>query len=213
MITCDIIGRLSCDCNQNSAHDIENWCGHLREHVEKSKDSDEIVHRVIGQNVNPVSVIVPVFPQFGLSLPVWISIRGNLYYITGKYQREFRNTEDEYNLGLWNPGEGRYSIRSVILDLIKTMAPISTRVSNSWDHKKFSDACTSPTHGFRSQRELMNFEFKDPETYTRQIWSLFFEKICTPCIDAALDNSSYLNDPDLNSKKSFSGSGFGGNKK
>lgn len=89
------------------------------------------------------------------------------------------------DLGLWMPGEGRKSIRTVIWNYMAGfMDPRDVQ-----DRTKIYTHCPNPAHGLFHQR-LMD-EKTDPATSYKPVclFNMIFEKMCTECL-IALDNAT-----------------------
>lgn len=166
-------GTLFC---RNSIHTGENqmgrdWCDHLKRTIEAGADA-ELLHAEMHINV-------PIFPTAEIFAEVYIGEDiGN-----GSGLMSLGFTPDigrpySVPLGFWNPGEGCGSIRTVILDFLRSKldpeetfqpGPIKTR-------------CPATIHGMREAR-LMREDAQNQRWKLACLWNIVMEKACTGCIE------------------------------
>jgi hypothetical protein len=83
------------------------------------------------------------------------------------------------DLGYWNPGEGRGSIRQVIWNHM--MMLLDARDAEK-DPNKMYTKCPRPSHGVAQQARLVS-KINPNSTYkTVCLFNIVFEKMCTECL-------------------------------
>lgn len=152
------------------------WCEHIEKLIKDGDDSTLI---------SPgLTVRVPIFPSQG----VWVEVEigdGEPFKDMAASMR-MHYTPDigrpyQIDLGLWNKGEGRWSMRQVILDrLMAKLAP-----DEKFDSSPIITRCPSSMHGFKQQLSL-----KNPPSVNWKwacLWYIAMEKACLPCVELSSD--------------------------
>lgn len=159
----------------NEEHDLDkvdsiSWCHHLAHVISEGLDASDI---------EPGSkLMVPIFPK----QHIWIQVEiehesyGPAHKMSFTYLPDYGN-EIVVQLGFWCPGEGRLSIRSVILEWLKgQVSPADVD-----DEFKIHIKCPSTIHNVHAQNKMDNN--KSPEWKWKCIWYIVLEKACTTCIE------------------------------
>ena len=157
-----------------TSHDpTQLWCDHIKEMIENGKDADEY-H--LGSRLQ-----VPIFPSNDIWAPVVIGsepvvARSGMIHM--EYQPDIGNVVN-VQLGLWNPGEGMMSMRTVIRDYIQSrIHPDENLTSGS-----FKTTCPNGAHSIKSST-IMDAKCDEPGWKWQCLWNMVMEKACTPCIVA-----------------------------
>lgn len=154
------------------------WCVHIRDLIKSGEDAAGVT---AGHAIR-----VPVFPTMG----VWVEVEVGDFLIPEiaapmrmHYTPDF-GSNLVVDLGLWTKGDGRWAMRSVILDYIRSKvdpnemlgsAPIITR-------------CPASMHGFSQELKLK--APVSPDWKWACLWSIVMEKACLPCIEQSSDPDS-----------------------
>ena len=159
------VGTVHCsECGAGSGQE-KGWCDHLTQYVRENKDAWELDFGIIFD--------VPIQPTSGLFAKVQISSE----HIANVCAPMTLQVEDpivtgatkEYPLGLWNVGEGLWSIRAVVLDWIKATCKI-----DSWTQVA---ACPSSAHTFKHSRQMQRLT---PEMTVMHNWFVAAYGLCIP---------------------------------
>lgn len=178
----DANGYLFCSYHENVA-----WCEHLKRYIELGADKDTI---------KPSSTIrVPIFPTSNL----WVEVQINEPFSPHVQSAAMEMIYDPdfgprvvVPLGIWNPGEGRNSIRSVILDYIWSKADLRDRpVGNTPLNLPVYTKCPAKIHTPQAQTKMKTNESRNWKYVC--VWNIVMEKACTTCYQ----ESQGINDPDL----------------
>lgn len=157
---------------QESTCDAQYWCNHIEDLLNKNLDEGTIIANS--------TVMVPVFP----SHDVWAQVDigpyefGPAAYMTFNYIPDF-GAPKEIRLGFWNQGEGRLSIRSVILDFIRSRVDPNEHLGNT-DYR-IATRCPSNTHNIAAQRQMEHNTSASWKWLC--LWNIIMENACTPCVN------------------------------
>lgn len=153
--------------------EIVKWCEHIQKYIQDGSDAATLS---LGSNVS-----VPVFPTQDIWCLIHISTLG--VGASGKMTLEYTpdiGRKFSISLGLWNPGEGRSSMRAVIVDyLLGECDP-----NENFKEEGIRTRCPSSTHGLREARQ-MSENGRDLSWKWACLWNIVMEKACTPCIQLA----------------------------
>ncbi len=144
---------------------VESWCPHIKDFIGEGLDAQYILP--------PTNVVVPLFPESG-------SIYGTVQidepmFADGPALQTLVHPPDfgqviYVPLGFWNPGEGRRSIRNVIMEWLRSR-PIGTN-----DNKI---VCPSTSHGFHEERRLNQMS---ENMRWLNAWCITMEGACFACV-------------------------------
>lgn len=120
-------------------------------------------------------VIVPMFPTYNLFTTVHIAEESypGAALMEINHEPEF-GVSQRIALGFWNEGEGRLSMRKVIIDWLKAQYPHAHRGVLQ---------CPATTHTFQQVNSLANMLDADPTgAFWPNAWAMKMEEACIPCI-------------------------------
>jgi len=170
-----------------------SWCDHILEYISNGKD---------GETLEPGErIMVPVFPTKGVYAEVILEDKNHLPGGACPMTLEF--TPDigkpySVELGYWNPGEGRYSMRAVILDYVQSKSD-----PRDWEKKPGYPHTRCPNNGHSMESAKRRASYWD-ESIERMfdLWNVVMEKACTACVEelAGVDPNGFL-DPDAVSNR------------
>lgn len=165
------------------------WCSHILEVVDKGTDAKVITP--------PTGIQVPLFPvQFGLFVQVTIHPDGGLVKAAIAYKSDY--TDFYQPLGLWNPGEGRAVLRSVILDWLRGEMGEAYQVNDpARADVSVKAGCLAPTHGF-NEEVYLGRKFTAQEAWVN-LFYLRVEKACFACIQKT-EPPPLIEEEDVNPK-------------
>lgn len=173
----EVNGELLCHDSEHSGAK-PRWCNHIAKLLNEGKDILQA----------SLSYSVPIFP----SQDVFVSVRigsemyGDSALMDMIFVPEIGNIKT-IPLGFWNPGEGRITIRSVVIDhLLSQIDPRDVPLQNSAKgNEKIYTKCPSSVHNLEAQRLLD----KSKGTTWRWVclWNIVFERACTPCMEESND--------------------------
>lgn len=186
-----VLASLKCDDHER----MLEWCDHIQSFILKTEDAS-----LLKCNSH---YVVPVFPSVEIFAEVYIGEDlGN-----GSALMSLNYTPDigkpySVRLGVWNPGEGMMSIRSVILDYVRSnLDPLESITSGP-----LMTACPSQgTHGLRETEEC-NKPFRPVGWKAKCLWNIVMEKACSACMELSYDDGNYGlddKDPSLDTRRSF----------
>jgi hypothetical protein len=164
-------------CDRHEGGD-RPWCEHIQELIEKGEDS---VEYHLGQSLE-----VPIFP----SKDIWVTVVIDKEPVVARsavmrmeYQPEIGSLR-KIEMGLWNPGEGMASMRTVVVDYIRSrISPNETLTEGP-----FKTACPNGAHGL-PQLKKMEQNCRKPGWKWECLWNIVMEGACTPCIEYAQNPS------------------------
>lgn len=82
------------------------------------------------------------------------------------------------NLGIWNKGEGRYSIRSVMQNMMRHLVdPRDMEQSN-----RIYTKCPNPAHTSTQQFSMLSKVIANTSYKSVCLFNMIFEKMCTECL-------------------------------
>jgi len=179
----DTAGYITCDI-----HDGEFYCADIAQLIRDGEDAN-----YIRQNSD---VMVPIFPKNDIWAQVRIGAKeyGPAAYMTMEYIPDYGTTKT-VNLGLWNVGEGRWSIRSVIIDFISSRVDPMEVLDN--EDFRIRTRCPSNTHNFRAQTRVEQNTSRSWKWVC--LWNIVMEGACTPCVELAAGDGGTSSIPDVNS--------------
>lgn len=155
------------------------WCSRIQKAINEAVDGELIQP---GDNL-----VIPIFP----SQDIWVQVLIDEDTIGKSALMDMRYTPDLgreviVQLGFWNPGEGRKSIRSVILDYIKS------RVDPKQEFKANAPIVTKCPNGAHSLKAARILKEQHTLQWNWQcLWHIVMEKACTPCIE---ETAAYSDD-------------------
>lgn len=161
-------GHLACDNCEGKP-----WCEHIETLVRENADA-EILWQDEGEPYDALELEIPVFPTANLWGRVVLekSQRISLAYRASFFIRP-GITADGVFLGHIHGGEGRYVLRSMLLDYFQ--GAIDPRTLK----------CNAGVHTFKQEMKWQS-DMKDPNTAIMQYWSVWVNKTCIGCaIDAS----------------------------
>lgn len=166
-------GQLECVTQGHST-----WCLHIKGFITRGDDASELQPGM--------EVIVPVIPAGNIWTTVTISEE---VIVAGSALMQMEHTPDFGKklivpLGFWNPGEGRRSIRAVILDKLTSSIDPKEDLGNP----RVITRCPAGSHTFAAQRKMdtnqkINWKWAC-------LWNIVMEKACTPCVEESLLSES-----------------------
>jgi hypothetical protein len=159
------------------------WCEHIKECIDEGDDA-EMYH--LGLKLS-----VPIFPSNEIWAMVVIDtepVVARSAMMTMEYTPDFGSTK-KIPLGLWNPGEGASSMRTCIVDYIKSKLAPGERLTNG----AFMTRCSNNSHSLKSSR-LMEENCDQPGWKWQCLWNMVMEGACTPCLGLANGTTSEPDD-------------------
>lgn len=170
--TCDLIHSGEPSPTQTT------WCQHIKEIIDNGADA-EMYH--LGLKLS-----VPIFP----SNDIWVLITidsepvvARSALMTMEYTPDIGLTK-KIPLGLWNPGEGAWSMRTCVVDYIKSkLAP-----GESLTGGPFKTKCPNGSHPLSASR-IMDEKCEDPGWKWQCLWNIVMEGACSPCLGVAVGNT------------------------
>lgn len=163
------------------APDQPTWCEHLSDAIQLGQDS------ILWEPLHTYHI--PVFPTLNKFAIIRLMepLSGNIKMC----EMKMLYTPDigrgyEVELGFWIEGDGAKSIRSVIVDYIRSQTD-AREVWVSTPHRIYTE-CPNSAHSFASQNKLNRncLYHKRLEVW----WDMVFEKACTFCIEESADNNN-----------------------
>lgn len=154
------------------------WCEHIQELTESG--SDAIMYG-LGTKLS-----VPVFPSNDMFALVKIDtepVVAQSALMKMEHQPDIGNLKT-IELGIWNPGEGMRSIRTVIVDYIKSKLDPHENMTEG----PFKTRCPNGAHSVRSSR-IMDENCNKPGWKWACLWNIVMERACTPCLDEYSEGS------------------------
>jgi hypothetical protein len=139
-------------------------------------------------------IVVPVFPDAAVFAQVHI---GNEFVTGGAAPMELRHTPDIgreriVELGFWNPGEGMMSIRTVILDYIRSQLDPREKMGDA--NEPVYTSCPIRSHPLAHNAVMARkLSPNDPNCWNYRselYWNLVMERACTECLSDAQGGSS-----------------------
>lgn len=161
------------------SHKDAYWCDDIKEVIESGNDASWIF---------PGSeVLVPLAPTISTFVLVEIT---NEPTVGSAFKMRINHTPDfgkqfYVDLGLWNEGEGRISIRSVIIDILRAEFPREDLTSREPITAKCPSKMHAPRHMLEIQRNT-NLSWK-----LACLWYMFAEKACLPCYKESANDDDY----------------------
>ena len=161
----DSDGEMRCmKCNKMG------WCEHIKEYIALQLDKESLHPDML--------VLVPLFPTFSLFTTVRIADES----YPGVALMEIEHSPDfgalrRVALGFWNEGEGRLSMRKVIIDWLKSRYPAG----------RADLSCPSTTHKFPQVKELGKQLDLGVKYLWPNAWAMLMEGACLPCIELSTD--------------------------
>jgi hypothetical protein len=179
-----VSGSLVCDEHAPKdphvvSHPEVTWCQHVKDAIQSGEDSVFIR--------SDRTYIIPIFPTHNIYVQVEIGrpIYGNSALMNMSYQPDI-GTKRTVPLGLWNPGEGMGSMRTVIMDYLR--ANIHPDEDLKPDENKMVEPIKTPCpdngHAL-PQQTLMKRRSTSLAWKWLCLWNIVMERACTPCIDYA----------------------------
>lgn len=158
-----------CACNEKGIGAY--WCSHIKSFIVNGEDK-------LNEDAFGAVILVPVFPVNGTWVEVEISDErlGNSAAMTMLYVTDF-GQQKSIPLGYWNQGEGRFSIRTVILDWLK--GQIDPRDDNNSPVIRYTSCPAGAVHNFQNQKRIE--KNRSVEWKWNCLWNIVMEKACTPC--------------------------------
>jgi hypothetical protein len=156
-----------------------DWCEHIQRMIELGEDAYKYK---LGDRL----VKVPILPSAGIWATVVIDkepVVANSAMMHMEYQPDIGNLR-KIELGLWNPGEGMRSMRTVIVDWIKSRLDPEENVTS----EPFKTRCPNNAHSLRSSR-IMSEKANDPGWKWTCLWNIVMERACTPCLEESQGGS------------------------
>jgi hypothetical protein len=173
-------GYLLCDgedCSTNANHfygAYHFWCPEIYKTIEGGLDAQLIQPGL--RIIVPISVHAP---------DIWVTVSissdalpNGSALMNMEFQPDLGHMKI-HELGYWNPGEGRETIKRVITDLWKSKLD----PKENWGRIKIQTKCPSRTHGL--QQAVKMKEITSSEDRLKCLWNMVFEGACTPCIEAS----------------------------
>lgn len=158
------------------------WCEHIREMIDRGDDA-EMYH--LGLKLS-----VPIFPTNDIWVMVVIDstpVVARSALMSMEYTPDIGNTK-VIQLGLWNPGEGAGSMRTCVVDYIKSRLDPGEYLTRG----SFKTRCPNPSHSIRASR-IMEEKCDTPGWKWQCLWNMVMEGACTVCLGFATGD-----DPDDN---------------
>lgn len=158
------VGTPQCDvCGEGKI----GWCHHLTVYIQKGHDAHELDFGIRFEV--PIVASSKLFATVQISTEDIAEVCAPMFLIV---ESLFTDDETEHPLGLWNKGEGLWSIRSVILDWVRAQCHIDS----------FNDPahCPSSSHTMKHSREYIN-KVKQQEGYNfLNSWVIATYGLCLP---------------------------------
>ena len=136
-----------------------------------------------------LNVLIPMFPTYNLFTKVSIAEESypGVALMEMNHEPEF-GVSQRIALGFWNEGEGRLSIRKVIIDWLKAQYPHAHRGVLR---------CPATTHTFQQVNSLASMLDADPSgAFWPNAWAMKMEEACIPCIRLAASTEDLVPNPD-----------------
>jgi len=156
------------------------WCEHIKEYIQLEEDRDVMMP--------DLHVLLPVFPTY--SQFTFIDIAEESYpgaaLMEIDHDPDFGNSQ-RIALGFWNKGEGRLSMRRVVIDWLQSQYPGMDTLR-----------CPSSTHTFARVNALSKMLNDGLSTYWPNAWAIHMEGACIPCIQLSGDLGDAV--PDVTDK-------------
>ena len=150
------------------------WCEHIKSIIDNGDDA-EMYH--LGLKLS-----VPIFPSNDIWVLVIIDsepVVARSALMTMEYTPDIGSTR-KIPLGLWNPGEGAMSMRTCVVDYIKSrLAPDENLTSGP-----FKTRCPNNSHPLSASRIMADYQ-DDPGWKWQCLWNMVMEGACSPCLGDA----------------------------
>lgn len=160
-------GALVCDGHGSVKMD---WCKHIETVVAEGM---EVEYLYKGQTLT-----VPIFPRMDVFVEVQLMQNdefGQSALMRLNYAPDIGRPY-HIDLGFWNPGEGMYSIREVIIDYLRSnLSP-----KEEWVKGPIRTKCPASVHGLKEAREM---DMIRGSAKIMCLWNIVMEKACTPCMN------------------------------
>lgn len=148
---------------------------------------------------------IPVFPSGDIFVTVVIGtpIPTGQALMWMEFTPDFGRVK-KIPLGFWNPGEGFWSIRTVILDYLKSKLDLNEKFSKG----RILTTCPARSlHNMRASRIVKENASADALWKSVCLWNIVMEGACTVCLKAsAADPDNYGLTPDSTGTSRSSGS-------
>jgi hypothetical protein len=181
-------GYFTCNmCREAPNTEPIQWCDHIKDAIHANKDAT-LIHP--GLTIN-----VPIMPE----APIWAEVHvdsetlpGGVARMEMYYKPDFGNLK-KIDLGYWNPGEGLWVMRTVIVDYIRSKLVFGEEVTTV---SPILTPCPSTTTHNLAARKWMASANEDITKKWRCLWNIVMEGACTYCVQLGSDpTNSGLNDP------------------
>jgi len=159
--------------NHNGVH--LDWCEHLKSIIETGADAP-LLHP-------DMRIQVPIFP----TAEVWVEVYIQKGFAHGSAAMSLEYTPDvgrpySIELGFWNPGEGMASIRSVVLDYLRSkLSEIELFSPNT----PIVTPCPAggSVHSMKHSLIVSQKSQADLQWKLKCLWNIVMERACTPCLE------------------------------
>lgn len=171
-------GHLFCDVCKTL------WCDHIEEYVRNFEDADLIWD----QHPEAQTIEVPIVPtanvwqEAGLDPPPDGKKNYHLTIYWESMDKKKQLFKEQAFIGFVHPGEGRFTIREMILDwFIGQM------------HTLLSESCDAPGHGYHEEVRWVD-DMRDENRALVQKWTLWSTGKCLGCTYDPSRNDAFIPD-------------------